>query len=212
MREPISEEQINTAIRLYKRKDLTLNEIANLVDLSTGSLTKIYRSAFRENKLKPRYPDFALKPRVPNGQGTSKYIPTGIGKGGRNHEKKKFTDAEEEQVAKDYYENGYTMVAIQEKYGFIHPMQMQRIRNRFASVYGKKRTKPMKEPKPPKEIIRPRKPILQFDLNGNFICEYENCLKAGLATNIEYSNIRKCALGQFKTMGGFVWKYKESEI
>lgn len=196
MRETISEEQINTAIRLYKRKDLTLNEIANLVDLSTGSLTKIYRIAFRENKLKPRYPDFALKPRVPNGQGTTKYIPTGIGKGGRNHEKKKFTDAQEEQIAKDYYENGYTMQAIREKYGFIHPMQMQYIRNRFGSVYGKKKT-------------RISTPVLQFDKQGNFIAEYENGRQAGIATFISYQNINSCLNGRLASAGGFVWKYKE---
>lgn len=196
MRESISEEQINTAIRLYKRKDLTLNEIANLVDLSTGSLTKIYRSAFRENKLKPRNPDFALKPRVPNGQGTTKYIPTGVGKGGRNHEKKKFTDAQEEQIAKDYYENGYTMQTIQEKYG-VHPMQMQYIRNRFASVYGKKKT-------------RVSTPVLQFDKEGNFISEYENGRQAGIATFISYQNINSCLNGRLASAGGFVWKYKEN--
>lgn len=195
MREPISEEQINTAIRLYKRKDLTLNEIANLVDLSTGSLTKIYRSAFRENKLKPRYPDFALKPRVPNGQGTTKYIPTGIGKGGRNHEKKKFTDEQEEQIAKDYYENGYTMQTIQEKYG-VHPMQMQYIRNRFASIYRKKKTRISTQ-------------VLQFDKEGNFIAEYENGRQAGIATFISYQNINSCLNGRLTSAGGFVWKYKE---
>lgn len=194
MREPISEEQINTAIRLYKRKDLTLNEIANLVDLSTGSLTKIYRSAFRENKLKPRYPDFALKPRVPNGQGTTKYIPTGIGKGGRNHEKKKFTDAQEEQIAKDYYENGYTMQAIREKYG-VHPMQMQYIRNRFSSVYGRKKT-------------RISTPVLQFDKQGNFIAEYKNGRQAGITNSISYQNINSCLNGRLASAGGFVWKYK----
>lgn len=192
----ITKEQQQTAIRLYRRKDLTLNEIANLVDLSTGSLTKIYRSAFRENKLKPRYPDFALKPRVPNGQGTTKYIPTGIGKGGRNHEKKKFTDAQEEQIAKDYYENGYTMQAIREKYG-VHPMQMQYIRNSFASVYGKKKT-------------RISTPVLQFDKQGNFIAEYENGRQAGIATFISYQNINSCLNGRLASAGGFVWKYKES--
>ena len=192
----ISEKQINLAIELYKRKDLTLKEIANLVDLSTGSLTKIYRRAFRENKLKPRYPDFALKSRVPNGQGTTKYIPSGIGKGGRNYEKKKFTYAQEEQIAKDYYENGYTMVEVQEKYGFVHPMQMQYISNRFASVYGKKKT-------------RVSTPVLQFDKQGNFIAEYENGRQAGIVNSISYQNINSCLNGRLASAGGFIWKYKD---
>lgn len=191
----ITEEQKQKAVRLYRRKDLTIQEIANLTDMSTREVTLACREAFKQGILTPRRPDFALKPRVPNGQGTSKYIPNGIGKGGRNKERKKFTLEQEEEIAKDYYENGYTIYMLKEKYA-IHPMQLQYIRNRFSSQYSIKKK-------------RISTPVLQFDKQGNLIAEYENGRKASLATSTTYTNLNNCLNGRLKSAGGFVWKFKE---
>ena len=51
------------------------------------------------------------------------------------------------------------------------------------------------------------KPILQFDLNGNFIKEWESIKKA--KDWLGKGDIHSCCIGKQKTAGGFVWKYKK---
>ena len=53
------------------------------------------------------------------------------------------------------------------------------------------------------------KPILQFDLNGNFIREWESAIDVGREVR---SNICNCLKGNQKTALGYIWKYKESEV
>ena len=53
------------------------------------------------------------------------------------------------------------------------------------------------------------KPILQFDLDGNFIREWECTADVG---NEVRCNIRHCLKGKQKTAYGYIWKYKESEV
>jgi hypothetical protein len=49
-----------------------------------------------------------------------------------------------------------------------------------------------------------RKPVLQFELNGNFVSEY----KSASHTPFNLSAITKACRGESKTMYGFIWKYK----
>lgn len=52
-------------------------------------------------------------------------------------------------------------------------------------------------------------PILQYDLNMNFIKEWESITKACVFyNNNNLGNITKCCKGERKTAGGFIWKYK----
>jgi len=51
-------------------------------------------------------------------------------------------------------------------------------------------------------------PILQFDLNDNFIKEWESCKLASENLNIKKAAINMCLKGKHKTSGGFKWKYK----
>lgn len=53
-----------------------------------------------------------------------------------------------------------------------------------------------------------RKLILQYDLNGNFIREWESIELASKSTNINRNGITGCAIGRYKQSGGFIWKYK----
>lgn len=53
------------------------------------------------------------------------------------------------------------------------------------------------------------KPVLQFMLKGTFVAEYKNSYEAERQTGITQGNICKCCLGQRKSAGGFIWKYKE---
>ena len=51
-----------------------------------------------------------------------------------------------------------------------------------------------------------KKPILQFDLNGNFIREWECASDVGQEVR---ANIVHCLKGKRKMAYGFIWKYKE---
>ena len=50
-------------------------------------------------------------------------------------------------------------------------------------------------------------PVKQFDIDGNFIKEYESASIASQETNICYMSIKKCRCKKQKTAGGFVWTY-----
>lgn len=68
--------------------------------------------------------------------------------------------------------------------------------------YGKKRDNEF--------ISKISKPILQLDLQGNFIKEFDSAKSASLELGIDSSCIGKCCKGKRKTCGGFIWKYKEN--
>lgn len=139
----ITEETRNKAIRLYRNKTLTLREISNLVGLSEKTLQLFYREAFVKGTLKPRREAFALKPRVPNGQGTTKYVPTGAGSGGHN---RKLSKEREQELAHEYYNSTCTATEFMAKWG-LHPVQLQRIRKTYGANYEKKKVGRRKENK-----------------------------------------------------------------
>lgn len=57
-----------------------------------------------------------------------------------------------------------------------------------------------------------KKPILQYDLDGNFIKEWESAVDAGKTLGISHSNITRCCKKNNITTKGFLWKYKDGEI
>jgi group I intron endonuclease len=52
------------------------------------------------------------------------------------------------------------------------------------------------------------KPIYQYDLDGNFIKEYENIKSASVDLGILTQGIRNVCTGKYRCCGGYVWKYK----
>ena len=52
-----------------------------------------------------------------------------------------------------------------------------------------------------------KKPILQFDLNGNFIREWPSATDVGKEVK---NNICHCLKGDYKTSCGYIWKYKDN--
>ena len=50
------------------------------------------------------------------------------------------------------------------------------------------------------------KPILQYDLDGNFIREWECTADVGIEV---HSHICQCLKGRSKSACGYIWKYKE---
>jgi hypothetical protein len=62
-----------------------------------------------------------------------------------------------------------------------------------------------------KKIPSISKPILQYDLEGNYIREFGSITEACYITFNDISknpNITKCCKGKIKTAYGFIWKYK----
>jgi group I intron endonuclease len=53
-----------------------------------------------------------------------------------------------------------------------------------------------------------KKPILQYDLNMNFIKEWDFTSTASRELCINFSAISKCLTGVSNSSGGFIWKYK----
>ena len=57
-------------------------------------------------------------------------------------------------------------------------------------------------------IIKPyKRVVLQYDLNNNFIQEYESIRDAARKTNISRYSIGDNLKGRLKTGGGYIWKY-----
>lgn len=56
---------------------------------------------------------------------------------------------------------------------------------------------------------KPKKPVLQFSKNGEFIAEYPSTREAEIQTGCNRGNICLCCKGKRKSCGGFIWRYKE---
>jgi len=55
------------------------------------------------------------------------------------------------------------------------------------------------------EIIR--KPVRQYETDGTFVKEYSSIQIASNETKIDRATISKCASGNRKSAGGFIWKF-----
>ena len=53
------------------------------------------------------------------------------------------------------------------------------------------------------------KAILQYDLQGNFIKEWPSISEIHRQLGFASSNISACCKGRFKSMYGYIWKYKD---
>lgn len=51
------------------------------------------------------------------------------------------------------------------------------------------------------------KPVVQFDLNGNFIRRWPSIAQVARELSIYGIDICNCCKGKLKTSGGFIWKY-----
>lgn len=55
-----------------------------------------------------------------------------------------------------------------------------------------------------------KKPVDQFDKDGNFIARYSSCSEAGRMTGCSARHISEVCIGKRKTCGGYIWKRVES--
>jgi len=56
------------------------------------------------------------------------------------------------------------------------------------------------------------KKVVQMDLEGNFIAEYESQIEASRQTGVRQGSISSAILGKYKTAGGHKWKLKEESV
>lgn len=51
--------------------------------------------------------------------------------------------------------------------------------------------------------------VIQYDLKGNFIREWDYMMKITKELGYDYTNISKCCSGIYKKSYGYIWKYKK---
>lgn len=59
-----------------------------------------------------------------------------------------------------------------------------------------------------KGLYKKGRPVLQYDLKGNFIKEWDKIVDASKIINLHPTSVLFCCKGKQKTAGGFIWKYK----
>jgi len=74
-------------------------------------------------------------------------------------------------------------------------------------MFGKTHTQESKQ----KIIDAQNKPVLQYDLDGNFVKAHNSATQAGGELNVSRISISACCRGDMKTAFGFNWKYKDSD-
>lgn len=57
-----------------------------------------------------------------------------------------------------------------------------------------------------------KKPICQYNLDGDFIEEWESAVDAGKGLNLSHSNITQACKGKKERCGEFMWRYKGDNI
>ena len=55
--------------------------------------------------------------------------------------------------------------------------------------------------------LKRSKPVLQYDLQGNFIKEWASAMECG-RNGFQQGNIIRCCRGKYKQHKGFIWKFK----
>lgn len=59
---------------------------------------------------------------------------------------------------------------------------------------------------------RNSKKIIQYDIKNNFIKEWECIMEVQRQLGINNANICQCCKGNYKTAGGYIWKYKQQNV
>ncbi len=86
--------------------------------------------------------------------------------------------------------------------GYPRPYHSLKMKGKISPLRGKNRSyKGRKSP-------NVGKPIIQYDIQGNIIKEWNNAAEASRFLNINESFITKTCRGLYKSAKGFKWKYK----
>lgn len=55
-----------------------------------------------------------------------------------------------------------------------------------------------------------KKPITQYDMEMNYIKDWDSCITASIELSINKAHITGCCKGKVNSIGGFKWKYKSN--
>lgn len=77
-------------------------------------------------------------------------------------------------------------------------------KNRKSHWVGKSQSEEHKS----KIAVAKHKKVLKFDIDGNFLYEYNSLKEASTLNNLGSSNISMCCNGKRKSCGNFIWSYK----
>jgi len=130
---------------------------------------------------------------------------TNGGEGGAHNKKRVFQYSKEGEFIAEYS----TVKEIADKYGVVisvpsHSLN-QRKRNLFKQTYLFTSHEIAKK----FNFIEKFK-IVQYDLKGNFVSEYNSQREASKKTNISSSTINSCLKGRFKQTGDYYWFYSNN--
>lgn len=107
---------------------------------------------------------------------------------------RKFTDEQKQKISQSKKGHQYNL-------GKKHsPETKQKMKNSYKGEYNKERSNKIK--------MKNSKPVLQYDLEGNLIKEWNSQTEASKSLNINQPSISNCLKNKSKTAGGYVWKYK----
>lgn len=101
------------------------------------------------------------------------------------------------------------------KYNINYGTASQRISNtlkgHFVSNETKQKISKALKGKPCSPIVIKKlsNPIIQYDLEGNFIREWASSREIERELNFAHTNINNCCKGKYKTFYGYKWEYKE---
>lgn len=91
-----------------------------------------------------------------------------------------------------------------------NPMKNKEVANRVAQIMkGRKLSEEQKEKISKSGIGKGMKPLIQYDLSGNKIKEFDGPTQVYNELGFDISSIAKCCKGKVKTSYGFIWKYKQ---
>lgn len=117
-------------------------------------------------------------------------------------QKKRISEASKGRIVSEKTRRKLSEATLKEWSNPQHVLHMRELnRGEKNPQYGTKRTDS-------ERLRRGAKPVLQYDLDGNFIAEYISCHVASEKTNTSRDVITKCCQGVFKQGKGFIWKYK----
>lgn len=60
-------------------------------------------------------------------------------------------------------------------------------------------------------ISNHHKSIMQFDINGNLLKQWDTITEAAKCTGTNRTSIVSCANGKYKMAGGYIWKYTKKD-
>ena len=109
----ISKEIVEKIVKMYNTNNYTKKEIANLMNVSVPFISNCMKGRSDPNIVRWRGGGYWLK-------------------------KKKYDEEKEQEIAEDYYKNGFSLNDLKGKYN-IHPMQLQKIRDKYSCIYGQKK-------------------------------------------------------------------------